>query len=64
MSQGIVDVFEAIQIQEQHRNFSAVTLRQSDRLVDPVVQQHAIGQAGQKIMLGRIDHLRLRLFYA
>ena len=58
MSQGIVDVFEAIQIQKQHRDFFRVTRRQGDRLADPVVQEHSIGQAGQKVVLGRMGHLQ------
>src|SRR5471032_503213 len=58
MSKGIVDVFEAIQIQEQHRDGFLVTVRERYRLVDPVVQQHAIGQTGQKVMLGQMGHLQ------
>ena len=58
MSQGIVDVLEAIQIQKQHGDFFRVTRRQGDRLADPVVQQHAIGQTGQKVVLGRMGHLQ------
>ena len=58
MSQGIVDVLEAVQIQKQHRDSFLVTRRQGDRLADPVVQQHAIGQTGQKVVLGRMGHLQ------
>ena len=57
MPERIVDVFEAIQIQKQHRDFFRVTRREGDRLADPVVQQHAIGQTGQKVVLGRMGHL-------
>src|SRR5882724_13561459 len=42
MPQGIVDVFEAIQIQEQDRDFFVMSRRQDDRLVNAVVEQHAI----------------------
>ena len=58
MPQRIVDVFEAIQIQKQHRDVFHVTRRQGDRLADPVVQQHPIGQPGQKVVLGRMGDLQ------
>jgi hypothetical protein len=58
MSQGIVDVFEAIQIQKQHRDIFHVTWGQDDRLANPVVEEHAIGQTGQKVVLGRMGHLQ------
>ena len=52
MPQGIVDVLEAIQIQEHHRRLFRMTPGQDDRLRDPFVQEHSIGQPGQEIMLG------------
>ena len=58
MSQRIVDVLEAVEIQEQHRDLLPVARRQGDRLADAVVQEHAIGQAGQEIVLGRMGHLQ------
>ena len=38
MAQGVVDVFEAIQVQKQDCHSLVVTGRQGDRLADPVVQ--------------------------
>ena len=58
MAERIVDVLEAIQIEEQHRDLLAVARRQGDRLADAVVQQHAVGQAGQEVVLGRMGHLQ------
>ena len=52
VSEGIVDVFEAVQIQKEHGDLFAVTLRQGDRLTNAVVQEHSIGQSGQKVVLG------------
>jgi hypothetical protein len=49
-------MIEAIQIQEEHYNFFLVPRRRDDRLLDPVAQKHSIGQAGQKIVLGRMSH--------
>ncbi len=34
-----------------------MTLRHGDRLDDPVVKQHPVGQTGQKIVLGRVGDL-------
>ncbi len=38
MAQGVVDVFEAIQVQKQHCHALVMTRRQGDGLADPVVQ--------------------------
>jgi hypothetical protein len=54
--EGIVDVLEAIQIKKQDRDLSRVAGSQGDRLADPVVQEHPIRQAGEKVVLGRMDH--------
>ena len=37
--------------------FFVVPRRQGDGLVDAVVQQHAVGQTGQKVVLGGMRHL-------
>ena len=58
MSQGIVDVLEAVQIQEQHCDLLLMALRSGNRLADPIVQEHPIGQTGQEIVLGRMGYLQ------
>ena len=57
MSQGIVDVLEAIQIQENHRDEGFVTLRQGDGLTEPVIEEQSIGQTGERVMLGGMLYL-------
>jgi alkyl hydroperoxide reductase subunit AhpC len=52
VSERIVDVFEAVQIQKEHGDLFAVTRRQGDRLTNAVVQEHSIRQSGQKVVLG------------
>jgi hypothetical protein len=47
MPQGIIDMLEAVQIQEQHRQLRPVARRQGDRELDPLLQEGTIGQAGQ-----------------
>src|SRR3981081_4413479 len=37
--------------------FFKVTPRQENRLVNAVVEEHSIGQTGQKVVVGRMGHL-------
>src|SRR5579864_9266783 len=57
MSQGIIDVFEMIQIQKEYRKRSVLTASQGNRLSDPVVEQHTIGQIREYIVLRGVRHL-------
>jgi hypothetical protein len=43
MAKGIVDIFEAVQIEKQHRDLAHATRGQRDRTANPVVQQHSVG---------------------
>jgi hypothetical protein len=58
MSQGIVNVLEAVQIQEQYCDLFLMALRSGNRLAHPIVEEHPIGQTGQEIVLGRMGYLR------
>jgi hypothetical protein len=60
--EGIVDVLETIQVQEQHGDSRLVTHCQENGLINPVIEEHTIGQAGQEIVLGRMDDQRFSLF--
>ena len=53
----VVDVLEAVEVQEQHRDLVLVARGQRDRLADPVVEKHPVRQAGQEVVLGRVRHL-------
>jgi hypothetical protein len=44
MSQGVVNVLEAVQIQEQYCDLFLMALRSGNRLAHPIVQEHSIGQ--------------------
>ena len=55
MAQAVVHVLEPIQIEEQHGQAMAMAAGQGNRLGEPVVEQHAVGQVGQKVVLGQID---------
>ncbi len=43
VAQRIIDVLETIHVQEQHRQFSPMTLRERHRFSQPVVQQQPVG---------------------
>jgi hypothetical protein len=51
MAQGVVDRLEAIEVEEHHRHPMLAALGLSQRLLQAVVQQGAIGQAGQAVMV-------------
>ena len=55
MSQAVVHVLEPIQIEEQHGQAMAMAAGEGNRLGEPIAQQHAVGQVGQKVVLGQID---------
>ena len=58
MTQGIVDVFETIEIQEQRRDLFPMPPGHGNRLVHRVIQQQTIGQAGQGVVLGCVSQLQ------
>ena len=61
MTEGVVDRFEAVDVQEQHGKWLAATLGQCDRRGESVVQRQAVWQAGQRVVLGEMRHLPRRL---
>ena len=48
MTQSIIDRLEPIQIQTQHRAFA-----QSRPFLQPLAQQHPVGQFGQRVVVGQ-----------
>ncbi len=50
----VVDQLEAVEIQDHDRQLLLAPARPLDRLVQTVVEQQAIGQAGQRIVVGEI----------
>ncbi|MNJ52805.1 hypothetical protein D3C77_481590 [compost metagenome] len=59
MAKGVVDVLEVVKIEEQQRAAQVVALEQGDLLAQAVHQQRAVGQIGQRIMVGKVTDLRL-----
>ena len=54
VAERIVDVLEAIEIDEQQRQRLPGAARCHDALLQAVVEQHAIGQFGQRIARGQV----------
>ena len=54
MAKRVVDLFKVVDVNEEDRNSLAVILRAEDRLAETLVEQRAIGEAGQVIMMCEI----------
>jgi len=60
MPQGIIDVFEVIQIEKHHSGPPSASPSKRDGLANPVAKEQSIGQPGERIMFGQMSHpLRL-----
>ncbi|MNV44591.1 hypothetical protein D3C71_1363570 [compost metagenome] len=61
MAVGIVDRLETIEVAEHHREAELPALCLLDGLLDPVLQQHAVGQLGQRVVQGGLHQLLVGL---
>ena len=52
MAERVVDILETIEIDAQQRREAFVPIGARNRLVEPIVQQQAIRQAGQRVIIG------------
>ena len=59
VAERIVDVLEAVQVEEQHRDAAALPARAHDRARQPLRQQRAVGQAGQRVVVGQVAQFLL-----
>jgi hypothetical protein len=57
MPEGIVDTFEAVDIETQHRELLVAGLLQG--VIQAVVEQHPIGQIGQRVVACHVRNLGL-----
>ena len=55
VSERVVDVLEAVEIEEQHRKLAAAPMRAGDRLSDAVGEQRAVRQSGQRVVVRHVD---------
>jgi hypothetical protein len=56
VTERVVDRLEVVEVQEEQRQARLVPLCRRDRLAEPMKQQHAVGQFGQRVELGRPRH--------
>jgi 3-methyladenine DNA glycosylase/8-oxoguanine DNA glycosylase len=61
MAEGVVDVLEAVEIDEQDRQSGLVAVGTLQRLVQAVAEQQAVGQAGQRIVVRLVIELIVRV---
>jgi hypothetical protein len=59
VAEAVVDVLEVVEVDEQHRDVGGADGRQ--RLLDPLGEQRAVGQAGQPVVERLVDELVLEL---
>ena len=50
MAHRVVDELEAIEVEEQDRGLDVAPAQALDRLAEPVHEQHAVGQIGQRVV--------------
>ena len=51
VAERIVDLLEAIEIHHQDRDAPAVALRRPDRLLNPVVEERAVRELRERVVL-------------
>ena len=54
VAERVVDVLEAVEVDEHHRGLLPVAVAQGERLAEPVLQQPAVGKPGERIMGGQV----------
>ena len=50
VAEAVVDRLEAVEVEEQHGQRGVLALQPADRVVEAVEEQHAVGQAGQRVV--------------
>ena len=54
VAERVVDVLEAVEIEEQHGELAASAMRAGDRLPDAIREQRPVGQAGQRVVMRHV----------
>jgi hypothetical protein len=60
VAQAVVDLLEAVQVQEQHGHRGGLPLGPLEGVVDPVLEQGPVGQGGERVVEGLVDELVLQ----
>lgn len=62
VAQRVVDVLEVVEVEEQQGAAKVVAPEQGDLLAQAVHQQGAVGQVGQRVVVGQVANLCLGVF--
>ena len=62
MAERIVDALEVVEIEAVHGEALALASATRQQFVEPLIEQDAIGQIGQRVMMRHIGNARLGLF--
>ena len=54
VAEGIVDRLEAVEVDEEHRHLPIGAARQFEGVADALLQQVAVGEAGQGVVQGEV----------
>ncbi len=54
MTEGVVDQLETVEVDEQQADMLLLAARLQDRLIEPVLHQPPVGQAGERVMVRHI----------
>ena len=61
MAERVVHRLELIEVEDEHVEPLAVPVQARERLLDRLEEQHAVGEAGQRVMMRHVIDLRLGL---
>ncbi len=59
MAEGVVDDLETVEVEEQDGAAPFLALCPRQRLIEPVVEQQAVGEPGERVVVGHVIQLRL-----
>ena len=54
MPERVVDLLEAVEVEQQQRQRRALAVGDARRLVETVVQERAVGQVGQRVVIRQV----------
>src|ERR1700687_1438508 len=64
VTERVVDVLEAIEVEQQHAEHLLVAARSEQRLAESVAEQAAVGQSGQRVVQSLVlERIRMRLAF-
>jgi hypothetical protein len=61
VAEGVVDRLEAVEVEQQHRGAAAVAPCLQQALAQAVVEQRAVGQVGERVVVGEVQDARFGL---